>query len=82
MAMAVKVENAYSKAHILEMYLNAIYYGHGQWGVAQASHAYFGKPPQTLDWAEASMLAGLPQALSATTQSCTSRSPGSASVSC
>lgn len=62
MGMAVKLENQYSKAQILEMYLNAIYFGDGQWGVAQASQAYFGKTPAQLDWAEASLLAGLPQA--------------------
>ncbi len=47
------------------MYLNSIYYGDGQWGVAQASHTYFGRSPQALTWAQASLLAGLPQAPSA-----------------
>lgn len=42
--------------------LNSIYFGHGCWGVVRASEAYFGKTPAQLDWAEASMLAGLPQA--------------------
>ena len=65
MGLAVKLEARYSKDEILEMYLNAIYYGDGQWGVAQASRGYFGKPPAALDWAEASLLAGLPQAPSA-----------------
>lgn len=61
MALAVKLEDRYAKAQILEMYLNAIYYGDGQYGVAQASQIYFAKPPAALDWAEASLLAGLPQ---------------------
>ncbi len=65
MGVAVKLELRYSKAQILEMYLNSIYYGDGQWGVAQASHIYFGRSPQSLDWAQASLLAGLPQAPSA-----------------
>lgn len=65
LGMAVKLEERYSKAQILEMYLNAIYYGNGQWGIAQASQGYFGKAPMALDWAEASLLAGLPQAPSA-----------------
>jgi len=60
--VAVKLDLEYSKPQILEMYLNAIYFGDGQWGVAQASRAYFGRPPEDLDWAEASLLAGLPQA--------------------
>jgi len=63
--MALKLERRYTKARILEMYLNVIYFGDGQWGVARASRAYFGKAPGHLDWAEASLLAGLPQAPSA-----------------
>jgi len=47
------------------MYLNAIYFGHGQWGVAQASQTYLHRPPSQLDRAQASLLAGLPQAPSA-----------------
>jgi len=65
MGVAVKLELRYSKAQILEMYLNGIYYGDGQWGVAQASRTYFGRSPRALDWARASLLAGLPQAPSA-----------------
>ncbi len=58
--LALKLNQRYTKTEILDMYLNAIYYGDGQWGIAQASEAYFGKPPGALDWAEASLLAGLP----------------------
>ncbi len=65
MGLAVKLELRYSKAEILEMYLNGIYYGDGHWGIAQASRGYFGKAPEALDWAEASLLAGLLQAPSA-----------------
>jgi len=65
MGLAIKLELRYSKAEILEMYLNSIYYGDGQWGVAQASHTYVGRSPRALDWAQASLLAGLPQAPSA-----------------
>lgn len=64
-ALAFKLEQRYSKSQIVEMYFNAIYYGNGLWGVWQASEGYFGKTPAQLDWAEASMLAGLPQAPSA-----------------
>jgi membrane peptidoglycan carboxypeptidase len=63
--LAVKLDMAYSKPTILEMYLNAIYYGHGYWGDVAASRGYFGVPPDRLDWAEAALLAGLPQAPSA-----------------
>ncbi|HEV7215000.1 MAG TPA: biosynthetic peptidoglycan transglycosylase, partial [Chloroflexota bacterium] len=63
--LAVKLEQRYSKQAILTMYLNAVYYGDGQWGIAQASHAYFGVAPTALSWGAASMLAGLPNAPSA-----------------
>ena len=60
--VAIKLEQRYTKAQLLEMYLNAIYYGHSYWGIWQASEGYFGKAPNELDWAEASLLAGLPRA--------------------
>ena len=46
------------------MYLNAIYYGNGYWGCA-AARGYFHTVASRLTWAEAAMLAGLPQAPSA-----------------
>lgn len=63
--LALKLNQRYSKAEILNMYLNAIYYGHQSYGVTQASQTYFHTPPDQLTWGEASMLAGLPQAPSA-----------------
>ena len=63
--LALKLEQRYSKAQILEMYLDTVYFGAGHWGVVQASEGYFGKPPQRLTWGEASLLAGLLQAPSA-----------------
>jgi membrane peptidoglycan carboxypeptidase len=60
--LALKLEQRYSKAQILRMYLDAVYFGDGHWGVVQASQGYFGKPPTRLSWAEASLLAGLVQA--------------------
>ena len=65
MGLALKLEDRDSKRQILEMYLNSIYFGDGCWGVVCASETYFRKSPVQLDWAEASMLAGLPQAPSA-----------------
>lgn len=64
-ALAFKLERRYSKQQILELYLNSVYYGHGAYGIDAASRTYFGKPPALLDWAEASLLAGLLQAPSA-----------------
>ena len=60
--MGLKLSLSYSKPEILEMYLNAIYFGNDYWGYATAARGYFGAGPDDLNWAEASMLAGLPQA--------------------
>ncbi len=57
--LAVRLERLYTKDQILEMYLNTIYFGHGTWGIAAASQAYFAKKPHQLSVAEASLLAGL-----------------------
>jgi len=61
-ALGVKLSLTLSKPEILEMYLNAIYFGHGYWGYVAAARGYFGLDPRQLTWAEASLLAGLPQA--------------------
>src|SRR2546427_6323282 len=60
--LAVEIEHQYSKAQILEAYLNRIYYGNRSYGVEAAAQTYFGKPASRLSLAEASLLAGLPQA--------------------
>lgn len=60
--LGVKLSLAYSKAGILDMYLNAVYYGHGYWGEVAAARGYFGTSPAELDWAQAAMPAGLLQA--------------------
>src|SRR6266550_3240826 len=59
--LALKLEAQYDKHTILENYFNAVYYGHGAYGIGQASQVYFHRPPSQLDLARASMLAGLPQ---------------------
>ena len=65
MALAVKLENRYSKAAILDAYLNTTYFGAGAYGIGAASRRYFGITPRKLTLAQASLLAGLPQAPSA-----------------
>ncbi|GAC1610765.1 MAG: hypothetical protein NVS3B26_19390 [Mycobacteriales bacterium] len=60
--LSFKLEAAYSKAQILEMYLSAIYFGHGFYGLPAAAHGYFGVTPRRLSWSQASLLAGLVQA--------------------
>lgn len=63
--LGVKLSLDYPKPQILDMYLNAVYYGHGYWGEMAAARGYFGRSPGALDWAQAAMLAGLPEAPSA-----------------
>ena len=57
--IASQIEQQYSKDEILEMYLNQIYFGHGAWGIQNASRVYFGKNVEDVTLAEAAMLAGL-----------------------
>jgi penicillin-binding protein 1A len=59
--LAMKIEQAFDKEEILELYLNQIYYGNGAWGVEAAAQAYFHKRAKDLTLNEAAMLAGLPQ---------------------
>jgi penicillin-binding protein 1A len=63
--LGAKLSVSYSQAQVLAMYLNAVYYGNGYWGDVAAARGYFATSPDRLDWAEAAMLAGLPQAPSA-----------------
>jgi len=60
--LAVEIEHQYSKAQIVEAYLNRIYYGNRSYGVEAAAQTYFAKPANRLTLPEASFLAGLPQA--------------------
>ncbi len=65
LALAIQLERNYTKDEILELYLNTIYFGHGTYGIKEASQTYFGKSVRDLTLAECAMLAGLPQAPSA-----------------
>ncbi len=58
----LRIEANYSKDEILEGYLNTINYGHGKYGIENASKFYFGKSAIELDLAEAAMLAAIPKA--------------------
>lgn len=58
----LRLEAHYSKDEILEGYLNTINYGHGVYGIMNASKFYFGKEAKDLTLAEASLLAGIPKA--------------------
>src|ERR671936_549718 len=60
--LAMELTRRYSKDEILEMYLNEIFYGNHAYGIEAAAETYFGKRVNDLTLAEASLLAGLPQA--------------------
>ncbi len=60
--LAAEITRRYSKETILELYLNEIYYGNMAYGIEAAAQTYFGKSAAELTLAEASFLAGLPQA--------------------
>lgn len=60
--LARQLEEILSKNEILELYLNRVYFGSGFYGLGAASRFYFGKDPQDLTLAEASLLATLPKA--------------------
>jgi penicillin-binding protein 1A len=57
--LALWLERKHSKAEILELYLNRVYFGSGAYGVEAASQRYFGKSAKNVTIAEAAMLAGL-----------------------
>jgi len=59
LAMAVKLNQMYSRPEILRMYAEIAYYGHGYYGLAAASCGYFGRPPDRLTLVQAAMLAGV-----------------------
>jgi penicillin-binding protein 1A len=59
--LAFWLEHKFSKAQILELYLNRVYFGAGAYGVEAAAQRYFGKSARHLTLAEAAMLAGLVQ---------------------
>ena len=60
--LAFRIERAYSKERILELYLNQIYLGQGTYGIAAASLEYFDKSIKELNYVDAALLAALPKA--------------------
>src|SRR5262245_37579074 len=59
LVLALWLEHKFTKAEILELYLNRVYFGAGAYGVEAAAQRYFGKSAQKVTLAEAAMLAGL-----------------------
>ena len=60
--LAFRIEKAYTKERILELYLNQIYLGQGTYGIAAASLEYFDKSIKNLNYSDAALLAALPKA--------------------
>ncbi len=60
--LAYRIEQAYAKDRILELYLNEIFYGLNSYGIASAALTYFNKSVNELTLQEAAYLAALPKA--------------------
>ena len=56
---AIKIEQTYTKSEILELYLNSVYFGHGNYGIQAASIYYFSKDASSLTLDECAILIGL-----------------------
>ena len=61
MVLAMRIDNAFSKDQILELYLNEIFLGENSYGVAAAATNYFGKSLDELSLSQAAFLAALPK---------------------
>lgn len=60
--LGIKLDLSYSKSQIMQLYANVAYFGHGYYGLAEASCGYFGVTPAGLTWPQAALLAGTVQA--------------------
>lgn len=63
MVTAVQLERRYSKAEILQMYLNTVEFGQNAFGLDAAARTFFAKTPAELDTLEAAVLVGMQQAI-------------------
>jgi 1A family penicillin-binding protein len=63
--LAIRIERAFTKDQILELYLNRVYFGEGFYGIEAAARGYFGRSAKDLTIDQAAMLAGLIKAPSA-----------------
>ncbi|MBL0212706.1 MAG: PBP1A family penicillin-binding protein [Myxococcales bacterium] len=59
--LARRLEKSLTKEEIMTLYVNQIFFGHGRYGVQEASRFYFGKDVGQLNPGEAALIAGLPQ---------------------
>ena len=56
---AVKLERNYTKEEIVDMYLNAIFFGSNSYGISSAANQFFGKHPSELLTQESAVLVGM-----------------------
>ena len=56
---AIKLERNYTKEEIVDMYLNAIFFGSNSYGISSASNQFFGKKPSELLTEESAVLVGM-----------------------
>lgn len=56
---AVKLERCYTKNELMTMYMNAVFFGSGSYGIKAASNTFFGKMPSDLTVEEAATLVGM-----------------------
>lgn len=57
----IRLEMFYTKEEILRSYLHTIYFGHGAYGIHEASQFFFNKKPADLSLSEATTLAAIPK---------------------
>jgi penicillin-binding protein 1A len=57
--LSFRIEQAYTKEHIMELYLNQAYFGYASYGIASAAMNYFNKSLDELTIGEAAYLAGI-----------------------
>jgi membrane peptidoglycan carboxypeptidase len=59
LALALRVEQKYTKDQIFSLYLNQVYLGHGVYGIGTAAEYYFHEPASQLTLAQGALLAGM-----------------------
>ena len=61
MILAKRIEDLLTKKEIIALYLNNIYFGNSNYGIAEGARFYFNKPLEDLDIGEIAYLAGVPK---------------------
>lgn len=61
-ALAWAIDQDFPKGKVLELYLNAAYFGRGAYGIGSAARVYFGTDARNLNLPQSAFLAAMPQA--------------------